>query len=145
MKMRNIILILSAALLAAVFAPRIQAQAGTETMNIIDSSCTISTPCTLQLYKATLASGAAACPAAGDASYAPLTMTQVGSSIGIVNTAWSYVDSVLVAGSTYCYYATVTYPAGGAASPPSAIFEVAIPVPTPTAAPMITGSFSPTA
>lgn len=143
MKTRILLLTLSALLALAGLAPRAQAQAGTETLTVIDSSCTTAAPCTLQLYKATLAAGQTACPSTGATAYAALTTTQLGGSVGLVNTAWTYVDSVLGAGTTYCYYATVTYAAGGSASPPSQIFTAAIPVPTPSAAPTIAGTFAP--
>ena len=125
------------------FAPAVHAQAGTETLTVIDSSCVTAAPCTLQLYKATLAAGVNSCPVAGAAGYTALTTSQLGNLVGTVNTAWTYVDSAVAAGVNYCYYATVTSTAGGAASPPSTPFLAAIPIPAPTSAPTITGSFQP--
>jgi|GEM_PF-5401760 hypothetical protein len=137
MKMRNVLLTLSALLILAGFAPRAQAQAANETLTIIDSSCTTAQPCALELYRAALATGTTSCPAPGSSAYTALTSTQVVAT-GMVNTAWTYADSTILAGTTYCYYATVTLASGGAASRPSAFFEASIPSP---AAPTISGSY----
>jgi hypothetical protein len=142
MKMRNILLMLSALIALAGVAPRVHAQtAGTETITLIDGSCITTAPCTMQLYKATLAAGVTTCPAVGAASYTALTTTQLSTSVGIVNSAWTYADSALAFGTSYCWYATVTYTSGGSASPPSLVLQQTIPVQAP-AAPTLSGSFS---
>jgi hypothetical protein len=144
MKTRNLLLILTALLALAVFAPRVQAQAGTETIQVIDSSCVIAAPCTLQLYREVLPSGQSSCPAPGaaGATYAALTTTTLGTSVGIVNTGWTYVDSTIIAGTTFCYYATVTYSSGGPASAPSGTIVATIPAQIP-AAPTMSGTYQP--
>ena len=111
MKMRSILLTLSAALIMFAITPRAPAQAaGTETIQVIDSSCTIATPCTLQLYREVLPSTQTSCPLPGaaGATYAALTTTMLGTTVGTVNTGWTYADTTIAIATTFCYYAPVT-------------------------------------
>jgi len=135
------IALLSAALLCILPSP-VQAQAGTETLTLIDSSCIAAAPCTLELYRAAILSGTTSCPLPGTSAYTALMGPQV-LSLGVVNTAWTYADSTVLSGTTYCYYATVTFVSGGTASRPSAFFEVAVPALVPATAPVITGAYTP--
>jgi hypothetical protein len=94
-----------------------------------DVSCTAATPCTAQVYRATVTAGAS-CPAAGGASYTELTAVDSQPAV-----AGAYTDSTVTAGSTYCWYVTDSFATGGTSpSSPSNIFQLAIPnVPaTPT-------------
>lgn len=143
MKMRSILLTLSAALIMFAITPRAPAQAaGTETIEVIDSSCTIATPCTLQLYREVLPSTQTSCPLPGaaGATYAALTTTMLGTTVGTVNTGWTYADTTIAIATTFCYYATVTYVAGGVASPPSGAILAAI-LASPATAPTISGTY----
>ena len=143
MKSFNLYIVLSALLALAGVAPRAQAQAGTETLTLIDSSCTTAMPCTLQLYRAALPAGTTSCPSPAASAWTALTTNLGSPTVGTVNSAWVYADSTLGSGTTYCYYATVTFVAGGSACRPSAFFEVAVPVLAPAAAPTITGTYGP--
>ena len=138
--MRNLLFILPAVLVAAGFAPPVQAQAaGTETVTWIDSGCTTTVACTLQLSREALAPGVSTCDAAGSAKYSALNTAAIVPTVGQVNTAWVYQDTAIVQGVTYCYVATVTSAAG--VSPASTPFLAAIPaVPAPPA-PTLTGNY----
>ena len=137
-------LILAAAFAAAVlFAPKPAAaqSSGTENITITDTSCTSANPCTVQLYQAS-----GACPASGigTLTYTLLTPTLLSTLATATSTAWEFSDATPVAGQTYCYYATVTYTAGGSPSAPSATFTAVIPLP-PLTAPSISGVWQPNA
>ena len=122
-------------------------QTGTETFTIIDSSCTTATPCIAQIYQAV---GASPASGIGTLTYTELATALVSTSVGSVNSLWTYVDSTPVVGKTYCYYATVTYSTAAGVSlggPPSAptTFALLIPVGTPAAPSTFTGVWTPTA
>ena len=90
------------------------------TLTSADTSCTTSSNCTLQVYKAS-----GACPASGIGS---LTYTEVAPTLAgtasVSGTTWSYADTAVTTGSTYCYYVTATYTAGTfGPSPPSPTFQ----------------------
>jgi hypothetical protein len=111
-----------------------QTSAGTENVFINDTSCKTATPCTAQVYRAT-----GACPATGAApAFTELTAAMPGTTISATSTAWTYADTTPVPGTSYCYYATVTYVAGGAPSAPSGSLTQAVPLPYPA----IPSSFS---
>ena|SRR5579859_4842144 len=99
--------------------------AHTATWTVSSTSCVTGNTCNAQLYATVIPSGT--CPAAGSAytlitNLGPATTTTTGSS-------WTYVDSrpVLISGSIYCGYSTVTFSAGGGPSGASAIFQQQIP------------------
>jgi len=145
MKVRDFLLTLPVLLLLGTVAPRIQAQAaGTNTIQVIDSSCTTATPCTLQLYREVLPAGQSSCPLPGanGNTYAALTTTMLGTTVGTVNTGWTYADTTITVATTFCYYATVTYVAGGSASPPSSTVISTI-LASPAAAPTISITYTP--
>lgn len=143
MKMRTLPLILTAGLALAVFAPRAQAQAGTETITVVDSGCTTANPCTLQLSREALGAGVSTCDPAGGVKYSALNTASVTPSVGSLNTAWVYADTAIVQGVTYCYVATVTQTGSGTASPASSPFQAPIPAAAPPPAPSVTGAYQP--
>jgi hypothetical protein len=145
MKTRMLLFTLSVLFVLAGLAPRVQAQAGTETLTLIDGACTQAAPCALQLYRAALLPGTSSCPIPGSSLYTALTTTLQSTSVGTVNSAWFYADSTVGFGTTYCYYATVTFIAGGSACRPSAFFTMTTPALVPALAPSISGSYGPTA
>lgn len=102
---------------------------GTEIITVLDPSCVTAAPCTLELYRAALGAGQAACPAAGDPSYAALATSLPGSVVGPASTAWAYSDTAVAPGTVYCYYGTVSFVSGGPASSPSPVFQAAIAAP----------------
>jgi hypothetical protein len=142
--MKKILLALSILLALTLFPMRVQAQS--EHLTVTDASCTTAAPCSLQLYRALLATGQTTCPAAGDSSYTEITNALVGTA-GAASTTWTYSDAVgappsfIAMGSTYCYYATATYTSGGIASLPSVVYQAAIPNSQPTSPATITGIF----
>ncbi len=96
------------------------------------TSCTTTTPCTLNIWRVALP-GNSNCPATGNSAYINVTTTPTAPN-GLVpdpnnvtpsGTHWDYTDTgaSLVNGSTYCGYSTVT--SGGVVSAPSAIFQQA--------------------
>ncbi len=130
------------AVLAAglAFAPAAHAQAGTETLTVIDTGCVTGNTCTLQLSREALAAGVSTCDPAGSSKYSALNVSAVVPVIGLINTSWTYADSAIVQGVTYCYVATVTSQAG-LTSPASAPFLAAIPAAPAPPAPTITGNY----
>jgi hypothetical protein len=143
-RFKRIIALLIVATGVAFMAPRgAQAQtAGTETINVIDTGCVTGNTCTLQLSREALAAGVTTCDPAGNAKYSALNTAAVVPAVGLVNTSWTYADTALTQGVSYCYVATVTSSAGtvSAASTP---FLAAIPAPPPPPAPTVTGSYAP--
>lgn len=111
-------------------------QLSSEALSITDTACTLAAPCTVQIYRAV-----GTCPASGigTLTYTPLTSTLIASTLGDTSSNFTYTDATIAVGTSYVYYATVTYQAGGVASPASAAYCINVPVPTPSA-PTITGS-----
>jgi hypothetical protein len=131
------------ALASLVLAPKVSAQAnGTNTVSINSSVCNTLTPCNLQLYKTLLAAGQTSCPAVGSA-YSLVTATSATPIVAQVNTLWTYADTAIVVGSSYCYYATVTFTSGGGASPPALPVLGAAPFQVPAVAPVVTVVYTP--
>jgi hypothetical protein len=144
MKMRNLLFILPALLALAGFAPPVQAQAaGTETVTWIDSGCTTTVACTLQLSREALAPGVSTCDAAGSAKYSALNTAAIVPTVGQVNTAWVYQDTAIVQGITYCYVATVTATASGQVSAPSSPLLAAVPAAPAPPPPVGTAVYTP--
>ncbi len=114
-----------------------QAQPHTATYTITQTpDCTTTNPCTAQVWRVALPSGST-CPAAGNSAYILVQPALPSSSTTTTGSTWNYVDTgaSLVTGAVYCAYQTVTFVAGGAPSPVSAIFQQAFqaPVITPPA------------
>ncbi len=139
--MRMLLLSLAATLLVACMPSPVAAQtAGTETLTVIDTGCVTGNTCTLQLSREALAAGVSTCDPAGSSKYSAINTSAVVPSIGLVNTSWTYADTAIVQGVTYCYVATVTSQAG-LTSPASAPFLAAIPAAPAPPAPTITGNY----
>lgn len=130
-------LIMAIAAMAACPAAHAQI-AGTETVTLTDSSCTTATPCTAQIYRA-----AGACPSTGlPANPTELTASFAATAITASSSTWAYADTTAVSGTSYCYYATATYTAGGGPSQASATFPVTTPTVTPAAPAFQSGTFT---
>ena len=95
--------------------------------------CTTAAPCTAQIWRVVIPAGGT-CPAPGNAAYIQVQPALPSSSTTTTGSTWNYVDSgaSLVTGGVYCAYQTVTFTAGGAPSPVSAIFQAPFPAPVIT-------------
>ena len=95
--------------------------------------CTLTTPCTAQIWRVAMPSGST-CPAPGNSAYVEVQPALPASSTTATGSTWNYVDSgaSLVTGAVYCGYQTVTFTVGGAPSPVSAIFQAPFPAPVIT-------------
>lgn len=141
MRMRSLLLSLAATLLVACMPYSVRAQAaGTETITIIDSGCVTGNTCTLQLSREALAAGVTTCDPSGNSKYSALNTASVVPAIGSVNTSWTYADTAITQGVSYCYVATVTS-ASGTVSTASTPFLAAIPAAAPPPAPTVTGNY----
>ena len=118
-----------------IFALKAQAQHQVN-LTSTDTSCTTSAPCTLQIYRAVVASGQS-CPT----GYTSLVSTLAGTATA-TGTSWSYSDTsaALTSGSVACYYATATFTAGGGPSAASAVYQAQIPAAVLPLPPVLTGS-----
>lgn len=76
-------------------------------------------PCSSQVYRATVASPAAACPVFSTSAYSLIAPAAAESS-----TSAAYADSTVATGSTYCYAVTDTFALGGAPSGVSNLFQI---------------------
>jgi len=143
-KSRVPIFALFALLLPGLQPRHAAAQTGTENITVGEPTCTSAAPCTLQLYRAIMKSSQTACPAPGAPAYVALAAALPGDNVGTFGTIWNFVDAQIDFGVTYCYYATATYLSGTEASPPSLVFQVAIPAQAPRPmAPAISGAYRP--
>jgi hypothetical protein len=108
--------------LAATFG---HAQAtNTVSLSWQDTSCTATTPCTAQVFRAT-----GSCPASGIGT---LTYTELTALDAQATVAGAYSDTTAVQGQTYCYYVTDSFVTGGTSpSNPSNTFQLAIPITIP--------------
>ncbi len=145
------------ALLCCVAAPRtghaqttLNTGTGTETLTLTDTSCNSTTPCDVQIYRAT-----GACPASGigTLTYTELASALLGNPVGTTSETFTYADTTAMQGTTYCYYATATYMGNTGSTPtpgyppslPSATYTAVIPFSTPTAPATLMGIWAPTA
>jgi hypothetical protein len=125
---------LALATLAFCFAqPSAHAQTHGETLIVYSTSCTQTSPCTAQI---TRTQGACA---GNTLSPSTLTSTLAATTLTATDSSFSFTDSTVVAGTSYCYAATVTFNSGGGPSPASQ-YTAAIPFPTP-APPVLSGSY----
>ena len=141
--MKRILFALAFAVVALSTPVAVHAQiTGTETVTLADPSCTTAATCTAQIYRAT-----GTCPPSG---LGTLTWTELASNFAATtvtasNSTFVYPDTTAVSNSSYCYYATVTFIAGGSACRPSSFFTMTTPALVPALAPSISGSYGPTA
>ncbi len=138
--MRSLLLTLLTMFILGSAPSPVRAQAPTETLTVIDTGCVTGNTCTLQLSREALAPGVSTCDAAGNSKYSAISTASVVPVIGSVNTAWTYADTAITQGVSYCYVATVTSQAG-LTSPASAPFLAAIPAAPAPPAPTVTGNY----
>lgn len=125
--MKKLLVIAGIVLGALMLMPSAHA-AHTATLTGANTTCNSTQTCTAQLYRAT-----GTCPASGigTLTYTELTSTLAASASTTTSQNWSYTDSTVVDGQTYCYYMTNTYTAGGPPSAASATFQLIIPISAP--------------
>ena len=142
--MKKFLYVTLLALCAGFFVSHAKAQttsAGTETIIVYGPSCTTTTPCTAQVYRAV-----GTCPTSGIGTlgYNNLASSITATTTTSTGSSFSFADSTAVVGTTYCYYGTVTYTSGGPASSP-ATYTAVIPVPPPPTpmVPTVSGAWVP--
>ena len=123
MKIRTIAILLVVGVIAMIYgqAPSQATATGPHqaTLNYVNTSCTSTAPCNMQVYRATCTS-TTACPtySVGSSSWTALNMANLAPSTGPNGTTWVYSDKdpSLQDSTTNAWVATCTFVGGTTAS-----------------------------
>jgi hypothetical protein len=86
------------------------------------TACTVSTPCLLQMFRASCSSPTT-CPPWGNGHGWQRISPKITTNVSASGTQWVVVDSLKQDGATYVYAATNIWMAGGSLSAPSPLWQ----------------------